>query len=238
MRLVGGGVLSQPVAVLPAPCGSLFVADVGLEEVVTFTPGGAEGKHFKLEGRDKFTPVALAFTDSTLLVADSAGHGIEEFQADGTYVRTLGAAGVEQGQFLFPMGLARDAAGNLLVSDMLNGRVQVLGADLAPQRTIGQPGDRYGDFGKPKQLAVGPDGVIFVADAAYGHITLFDGEGRLLMLLGDGQGMPFGVATTTSEVPVSLAALVPDDFDAHYFLFVSHTTGARCLDLYAIGLSR
>ena len=134
-------------------------------------------------------------------------------------------AGTEEGQFLFPIGLARDGAGNVLVSEMLNGRVQVLGADLEPQRTLGQPGDRYGDFGKPKHLAVGPDGVIFVADAAYGHLTLFDGEGRLLMLLGDGRGMPFGVAATASEVPVCLAELVPDDFDAHYFLFVSHTTG-------------
>ena len=238
VHLVGSGVLRQPVAAIPAPCGTLFVADVGLGEVVSFSPDGAEGAHFKPAERDKFTPVALALANKRLFVADTAGHGIEEFKPDGAHVRTLGSAGTEEGQFLFPMGMARDAAGNLLVSDMLNGRVQVLGTDLAPQRSIGQPGDRYGDFGKPKQLAVGPDGVIIVADAAYGHVTLFDGEGRLLMLLGDGEGMPFGVAATASDAPAGLTELVPDDFDAHYFIFVSHSTGERCLDLYAIGLSR
>jgi len=238
VRLVGDGVLSQPVAALPSPCGALFVADVGLGDVIGFTPEGEEGTHYKPPEREEYRPVALGFTDTTLLVADSAGHALEEFKADGTHVRTIGSAGAEEGQFLFPTGLARDPAGNVLVSDMLNGRVQVLGSDLEPQRTIGQPGDRYGDFGRPKHLAVGPDGVIFVADAAYGHLTLFDDEGRLMMLLADGKGMPFGVTTTASEVPACLTELVPDDFDAHYFLFVSHTTGARCLDLYAIGLSR
>lgn len=240
VRLVGGGVLSKPAAVAVAPCGTLFVADAGLGEVVSFSAEGVERTHFKPVEREKFTPVAVALANKRLLVADTAGQGIEEFKPDGTYVRTIGAVGAEAGQFLFPMGLACDAAGNVLVSDMLNGRVQVLGADFAYQRAFGQPGDRYGDFGKPKQLAVGPDGVVFVADAAFGHVTLFDGEGRLLMLLGyaPGASMPFGVAATASEVPASLAELVPDGFDAHYFLFVSHTTGERCLDVYAIGLSR
>ena len=42
VRLVGKGVLSQPVAALPAPCGSLFVADVGLGDVIGFHAGGVK----------------------------------------------------------------------------------------------------------------------------------------------------------------------------------------------------
>jgi len=49
--------------------------------------------------------------------------------------------------------------------------------------------------------------------------------------------MPLGVAVA-ADVPESIRALVPGDFDAKYFLFVTNSLGSDRIGLYALGLSR
>jgi hypothetical protein len=108
---------------------------------------------------------------------------------------------------------------------------------------FGQPGDRYGDLGKPKHVALGPDGTILIADAEFAHVHLFDDAGRFLMLLGGPDAsigatpMPLGVAVANT-VPDPIARLVPADFRADYFLFVTNTLGAARINLFAIGSPR
>jgi DNA-binding beta-propeller fold protein YncE len=141
------------------------------------------------------------------------------------------------------MGLTTTDGGNVLVSDSMNGRVQVFNASRTPVRSIGGLGDRYGDMGRPRHVAVGPDDVVFVADAAFARVHVFNMEGQLLMLLGgeeDAPGatpMPVGVAVAPS-LPDELAALVPADFDAAYYLFTTNSIGRKRISLYAVGLSR
>jgi hypothetical protein len=87
---------------------------------------------------------------------------------------------------------------------------------------------------------VGPDDVLFVADPEFGHVHLFDLNGSLLMLLGgpdDGPGStpsPVGLAIA-DRLPARLETLVPRDFTASYFLFVSNSMGTHRLSLFAIG---
>jgi DNA-binding beta-propeller fold protein YncE len=141
------------------------------------------------------------------------------------------------------MGLAVDATGRTYVADMMGGRVLVFGSDQTLTQTIGQRGDRYGDMGQPRHLAVGPDGVLFVTDAEFAHVHLFNGEGQLLMLLGGPQDqpgqtpLPVGVAIAPT-MPDRLASLVPADFNARYFLFVSNSVGSRRISLFAVGERR
>jgi sugar lactone lactonase YvrE len=196
-------------------------------------------------GGAAFKPVAVAIEGSTLFAADIANHRIEMFSVpDGAHKGGFGGAGNEPGKLYFPMGVSGDGKGRLYVSDSFNGRVQ--GFDAAtqqPQISMGQPGDRYGDMGKPRHVAVGPDGVVFVADTEFRHVHLFDAKGTLLMLLGGpdiplgGTPMPVGVAIAPT-LPPNLTSLVPANFDAQYFLFVSNTVGTQRMSLYAIGLGR
>jgi DNA-binding beta-propeller fold protein YncE len=156
--------------------------------------------------------------------------------ADGRLMRSIAASGADQ-QF-FPMGLAVDATGRTYVADMMGGRVLVFGSE-----TIGRRGDRYGDMGQPRHLAVGPDGVLFVADAEVAHVHLFNGEGQLLMFLGGPQDQPGGTPLPVGlaiapTLPDRLASLVPEDFNARYFLFVSNSGGTRRISLFAIGERR
>jgi DNA-binding beta-propeller fold protein YncE len=140
------------------------------------------------------------------------------------------------------MGIAPVADGGVCVADMMNSRVQVFDAARGFVMSFGRPGDRYGDMGKPRQVAVGPDGTYFVADADFAHVHLFNRAGQLLMLLGGpdepigGTPLPCGVAVA-AEVPAGIAALVPPEFHADYFLFVANSLGERRLSLFAVDAS-
>lgn len=236
--------LVTPVAVAVDQHGNVYVADTGRGEVVSFDAAGAAGRTFKVSGEDAYRPVALAIRGEDLFVADLAGVRIDVFSTtDGLPTRSITASTAGDTQHFFPMGLAVDASGRAYVADMMGGRVLVFGSDPTPLLTIGQRGDRYGDLGQPRHLSVGPDGVLFVADAEFAHIHLFNSEGQLLMLLGgpgDQPGqtpLPVGLAITP-VLPDRLASLVPADFNARYFLFVSNSIGIRRISLFAIGEQR
>jgi hypothetical protein len=52
-----------------------------------------------------------------------------------------------------------------------------------------------------------------------------------------GTPLPVGVAIAPT-LPDRLASLVPADFNARYFLFVSNSVGSRRISLFAIGERR
>jgi DNA-binding beta-propeller fold protein YncE len=237
----GETVLAKPVAVAVDEAGAVYVADTGLANVVVFDAAGREIRRLRPPPRDTFKPTAVAIHGGKLYVADIATHQIDVFSIDdGRHLTSFGRVGSGPGEFYFPMGLCTDARGRLFLSDMMNARVQVFDAAHHPVLSMGRPGNRYGDMGKPRHLAVGPDGVVFVADAEFAHVHLFNDRGQLLMLIGGredepgGTPMPVGVAVAT-ELPDNVTALVPVDFRASYYLFVTNTIGRHRINLFAVG---
>ena len=141
------------------------------------------------------------------------------------------------------MGIAVSTKGYVFISDMMNARVQVFDPQHNPMLTFGRPGNRYGDMGKPKHLGIGPDGTILIADAEFAHIHLFNTQGQLLMLVGGpedvpgGTPMPFGV-TIAQTLPETITPLVPDDFRADYYFFITNSIGTKRISLFAVGSTR
>lgn len=239
----GDAILQTPVAVCVDDRGVAYVADTGRGEVLAFEPGGALSRVYRPEGKRTLRPVAVAVREGTLFVADLENASVRVFDAasgEATSTITLSA---KAGAAVMPLGLAVDSDGRLFVTDAMGGRVLILDADGALQGTISQRGDRVGDLGQPKHLALGPGGVLFVADAEFAHVHLFNDAGQLLMLLGGpqdragGTPMPLGVAVAPS-LPESIRALVPDGFDAAYFLFVTDTLGSTRVSLFAVAAER
>ncbi|MFH0982468.1 MAG: hypothetical protein V2A79_13160, partial [Planctomycetota bacterium] len=236
--------LLKPVDVAVDDTGVVYVADTGLAETIAFDANGTVVRRFKPADRPEYRPVAVAVHAALLYVADLAAHRVDVFSTlDGRLLNSFGETGGAAGQFFFPMGLAVTDDGRVYVADLMNSRVQTFDAQYQPVLSFGQPGDRYGDMGKPKRVAVGPDGVVFVADMNFAHVHLFNSEGRLLMLFGGpeagpgGTPMPTGLAVARS-LPPALAALVPPDFHAEYFLFVANSVGDKRISLYAVGVAR
>ncbi len=236
--------LGKPVAVAVNDQGTVFVTDTGRGEVSVFDGSGVRVDRLRPPHREKYRPVSVAVWHDRLFVTDVEAHVIDVFSInDRKHVASFGGIGSKTGQFYFPMGVAVDATGRIFVSDSMNSRVQLFGPQYESILAMGRPGNRYGDMGKPRHLAVGPDGVVFVADVEFRHVHLFNTKVQLLMLLGGpqdkpgGSPMPVGIAVA-DELPDRIASLVPDDFEARYYLFVSNTVGAKRIGLYAIGVAR
>jgi uncharacterized protein (TIGR03663 family) len=62
--------------------------------------------------------------DGNVYVMDTGNKRIQAFTPDGEYVAQYGGAGVVEGRFDEPVGLAQDAAGNWYVADTWNRRIQ------------------------------------------------------------------------------------------------------------------
>ena len=98
--------------------------------------------------------------------------------SDGAHVRTIGSAGAGAGQFLYPKGVAFDAAGHIVVVEQYNHRVQVLRySDGAHVRTIGSEGfgNGVGQFDSPHGgIAIDSDGRIVVADSFNNRVQVLE----------------------------------------------------------------
>lgn len=239
----GSNALQKPVDVVVAADGTTFVADTGRSEVVAFRADGSFAAAYRPASAEIYQPVALALRDGKLYVADVARLGVDVLDvANGHWIQSLGLP-ADDDRRAYPLGLAFDPAGSLVVVDGMGARALVMDNEGNVVRTFGQPGDRYGDLGRPRHLDVGPDGVVFITDAAFAHVHLFDGEGRLLLLIGSDQGgpaatpMPVGVAVA-DVIPGAVSRLVPNDFDPTYLVFVANTVGDRRINLFAVGMGK
>ncbi len=112
--------------------------------------------------------------------------------ATGVIARTLDAD-VDGAAFGMIVDLAAGPEGTLLVTDAFGAKVhQVSLADGAPQAWVGHFGMWIGYLMKPKSAAPGPDGTVVVADSELGVLQVFDGGGKALGVLADGEILRFG----------------------------------------------
>ena len=164
----------------------------------TFDPGAA------LVG---WQPLGIGFDgDGNVYVANlsSPFHRIEMFSADGTLLKTFGAAG----QLNFPNAIAVDGTGKVVVTDSNNGRVVVFGQDGRLISTVPR-GAAAGELSLPRGAAIDDSGRIYVVDAVGQGVQVYRQPGptdRTLKYVGgfgkegtvDGAfEFPNGIATDT-----------------------------------------
>ncbi len=182
-----------PSGIAVDPAGTVYVADT-LNDVIrqvtaagsVSTVAGAVGASGSADGTGtaaRFAgPQGLALDGSGhLYVADTNNDTIRRIDlASGAVVTVAGTAGVggsadgsgSQAQFLFPSGVAADAAGNVFIADTDNSTIRKLNAAGAVVTVAGQPGtnasadgtDGATRFHFPTGLAAAAGGNIYVAD--------------------------------------------------------------------------
>src|SRR4030095_14589048 len=100
-----------------APDGMKYVADLGKGLVVVYD---VNERNVGSIGHKGLKPASVAVYQNTLYVSDFKGQRIEVYdRRSGQLLRTIGSAGQGPGQFIRPLGMTVDNAGNLYVMDVL-----------------------------------------------------------------------------------------------------------------------
>jgi hypothetical protein len=125
------------------------------------------------------TNVAIA-PNGDVYVGDGYGSSfINQYDSQGTYIRTFGGKGAEPGRLNEPHGVWMDARGKdpiLVVADRRNNRLQRFTLD-------GRHVDFVAGFRLPCHFDQ-RDGLVVVPDL-HGRVTLLDGQNRIAAHLGD-----------------------------------------------------
>ena len=126
-------------------------------------------------------PRGLAVNErDEILVADSDNNKVQVFRSDGTFLRSFGRMGGEQGEFNFPNGIVFDTNSNIIVADSYNHRVQVFSEQGEYLNQFGEQGSLDHHLQYPYGLSVDKDGNIIVTDPINKLIKIISSSGQFL----------------------------------------------------------
>ena len=127
------------------------------------------------EGELNLPRDATIGANGNLFVVDGGNFRVQEFTADGEFVRSFGSIGRQSGQFARPKGIGVDQSGNVYVVDTAFGNFQIFNDDgqllLAVGSRNSSPGPAH--FMLPAGLALDEDGRIFMVDQYFRKVDVF-----------------------------------------------------------------
>ena len=119
-----------------------------------------------------------------IAVTDRDNKRVQIFSSDGTYLRSFGRMGDQEGEFFHPTGIAYLNNGNIVVADSINNRLQIFTEQGEYLTQIGGEGNLDHQFNYPWGVSVDSDGNIIVADSNNKLIKIFTPSGQFLRKFG------------------------------------------------------
>lgn len=186
--------LSFPVGIDIGPDGNLYVVNTGTSEIVVLDPAGREVRRWGGPGtgegqflfeRNPADPlnnaggVAVA-PDGSVYVADMVNDRIQQFSAEGRFVRAWGGHGPADGQFLEPFDVDIGPDGSVYVVDDERDDIQRFSAEGDWLETIGRHGTGDGEMDFTGGISVDAMGMILNADFGNQRIQAWDDTGAFL----------------------------------------------------------
>ncbi len=175
--------------------GRIYVTDSS-ERVHVFNGRGDPLQSFGQPGSlpTQFSGIADLAVDAAgdLYVVDGANGRVQKFSLLSGLLLSFGDEGEQEELLSHPEGIALDSEGNVYVADAGNRRIQKYGPGGTFLRSFG------GVVNAPRDIALDHEGNMYVSDGGRSLIQILDGEGQLLMEIGEGQlADPWGIAVDT-----------------------------------------
>jgi DNA-binding beta-propeller fold protein YncE len=170
--------LVKPLGIAVDKAGDVCLTDTGAGAVCYFDRVHHKFQRWSRIGNLAFqSPVAVAKTDDTFFVADSALGMVIAFDAGGKLRFTM------TNSLARPVGLAL-AQNEILVADSQSHQVSAFDLQGKFLFKFGRRGTGQGEFNFPTHLAVDAQGRVLVTDSMNGRIQMFDAQGHFLGLIG------------------------------------------------------
>jgi ABC-type glutathione transport system ATPase component/DNA-binding beta-propeller fold protein YncE len=176
--------LPQPRSVAIAPNGDVVALD-RVNRVLIFDENGAVKRWWRMPDVEKGRPEGVTvLRDGSIVVCDTHYSRVMTFDAQGKLLRSFGSEGTLNGQFIYPVGITKDAQENLYVCEYGgNDRVQKFTRDGKHLLTFGAFGTGAGQFQRPSGI-LWHEGRVYVADAINNRIEVYSDGGKFLKTLG------------------------------------------------------
>jgi predicted membrane-bound mannosyltransferase/DNA-binding beta-propeller fold protein YncE len=209
--------------------GFVYVADTWNHRVQKFSPEGQYITQWGYFGQGESGEAfwgprdIVYFPEGYLLITDTGNKRVAVFDTNGNFISEFGSAGLLEGQFDEPVGLAMDSEGRIFVADTWNQRVQVFLPDFTNMLfTFVREWEIVGWYGQSLEnkpyLTVDSNGYVYASDPEGFRILQFDSTGGFIRYWGE-----FGSELTGFNLPTGLAT------DEHDHIWVVDTGNHRVL---------
>ncbi len=180
----GEGIMNDPAGLaIDEENRFLYVANTGSDQILVFDADsfkllrkiGTPGKNHTLTTPGDFSkPTNVAVDkDGNLYVTDTLNDRVEEFDADGQFIRTFGKNGDGPGDFTRPKGIAIDCDGHVWVADAGLNRLQVFTPEGTVRLVFGSFGWLPGQFEALAGLTIDNKNRVFTSEQFLGRVQMF-----------------------------------------------------------------
>jgi sugar lactone lactonase YvrE len=180
----GDGVMNDPAGMaIDEENRFLYVANTGSDQILVYDADtfkllrkiGTPGKDHALTDPGDFSkPTNVAVDkDGNLYVSDTMNDRVEEFDADGQFIRTFGKNGDGPGEFTRPKGIAVDSDGHVWVADAGMNRVQIFTPEGDLRLIFGGFGWLPGQFEALADITIDSKHRVFTSEQFLGRVQMF-----------------------------------------------------------------
>ena len=235
----GGGKLQKPINICVDAEGNKYITDTGREQIVVFDKDDHYARAYGNSG--EYKPSDVAVYEDRIFVTDLKHQQVHVLDKKSGKIRfSIGKAGSNNAEFVFPTNLTISKDHYLYVTDTGNFRIQKFTLEGELVRSYGAIGTSFGQFARPKGIAIDNDGRLYVVDAAFQNVQVLSSEGQLLMYFGSAGDDPESMNLPTQVVIdyenlAYFQTFADPQFKLEYVILVANQFGNSKVNAYGYG---